>query len=227
MNAQQWRHTNSMKWQSPTYKAKRGNLQLNEARRKLCPKSPIWHQDFDLERHKKEWKEGEARRAKVAVDEKARLQAEDEQRIKNGQPGVIVAPVTREPFDGKEFEISRSNVLCEPTIFCPQWRNGKEEIAPWPSKHEMEYEGDGRIATDKLHRRFPGLPRVDGNETVNWQHRAIVPPYPFEEFYYPIPSIVDIFMRTHNIEDAQFTDAAGVDALGAELMGLLDPTDQW
>ncbi|KAK4547977.1 hypothetical protein LTR36_010696 [Oleoguttula mirabilis] len=227
MSAQQWRHTNSMKWQSPTYKAKRGNLQLNEARRKLCPKSPFWHADFDLEQHKREWKDGEARRARVPPDEKARLAAEDTKRKKFGLPPVVVAPVKPEAFGGKEFEISRSNVLCEPTIFCPQWRIHKEEIAPWPSKHEMEYEGDGRIATDKLHRRFPGLPRVDGNETVNWQHRAVIPPFPFEEFYYPIPSVVDIFMRTHEIKDTQFTDEAGTEAIGVELMGLLDSIDQW
>lgn len=202
---------------------------MNEARRKLCPRSTIWHKDFDLERHRREWKAGEARRAQASVDEKAKLETEDVERKKHGLPPVIVAPVKPEAFGGHQFEMSRSNVLSEPTIFCPQWRNNKdkEDIAPWPSKHEMEYEGDGRMATDKLHRRFLGLPRVDGNATVNWQHRALIPPYPFEEFYYPIPSVVDIFMRTHNIDDAQFTDEVGTEAIGAELMGLLDPTDQW
>lgn len=134
---------------------------------------------------------------------------------------------TRKAFDGKEFDTNHGPVLSLETIFCPAWHKGKENTAPWPSKSEMKYEGDDRISTDRLHGRFPGAPRVEGNETVNWQHRLVIAQFPFDELYYPIPSAVDIFMRTHWIADLEFSDEEGVEALGEDFMDILDPKDQW
>lgn len=227
MNSQQLRYGNTIKWQSPSYKGKRVTLQLNEARRKLCPKSPFWHQDLDLEAHKAEWNKGSNTKMEFLKKERDDLVGKKIWREELGLPVIIASIPTA--FGGKEFEENLGNVLALETIFCPQWQVGKEEIgiSPWPNKHEMEYEGDGRIATDRLHRRFPGAPRVPANDTVNWQHRAVIPQYAFEDFYYPIPSVVDIFMRTHRIGDSEFSDEEGMEAVGQELMGLLDPKDQW
>ena len=129
-------------------------------------------------------------------------------------------------FDGKDFETHHSPVLFQETIFCPQWQKGKEVIAPWPGKQEMKYEGDDRISTDILHGRFPGVPRVEGNETVTWQYRAPIPQFAFDEFYYPIPHAVEIFLRSHRVPELEFSDTEGQQSLGKEMMEMLDPQDQ-
>ena len=132
-----------------------------------------------------------------------------------------------EAFAGKDFETNHSNVLSYETIWCPQWEKGKENIADWPPKAESKYEGDDRISTDKLHRRYPGAPRVEGNDTVNWQHRAIIEQFPFDDFYYPIPNAVEIFLKTHWVDELEFKDEEGEEAIGKELMEALDSKDQW
>jgi len=258
------RHTSSRKWESNDWKNRNNNrfnnfnnftpsptnnLQLNEAKRKLCPKSPFFIDNFnDLAKHKKDWKEGEERRAQLSMQEALKQEKIDKQRADLELPPVEVAPIG-EAFGGTFLTGNRSAVLLHHTIFCPDWRKDKEAIAPWPSKHEIEYEGDGRIATDKLHRRFPPLPRVDGNETVNWQHRALVPPYALEDFYYPLPDELDICLRKFEMEDQLFREVDGElvlegdfdkimasevfprmkmeAAVGKELMAALDPVDQW
>ena len=138
-----------------------------------------------------------------------------------------IPPHIREPFAGKDFDTNHGSVLCYETIFCPRWEKGKEDIAPWPPKSEMKYEGDDRISTDRLHRRYPGAPRVEGNETVNWQHRAVIEQFPFDDFYYPIPHAVEIFLRTHWVEELEIPDEEGEEYIGKDLMGMLNPQDQW
>ncbi|KAK3696160.1 hypothetical protein LTR37_018131 [Vermiconidia calcicola] len=136
-------------------------------------------------------------------------------------------PPIRRAFDDKIFDTNHSNVLSHRTVFCPQSDKGRENVAPWPSRSEMKYEGDDRISTDRLHGRFPGVPRVEGNDTVNWQHKATIEQYPFDDFYYPIPQAFEIIDRTHFVAELEFTDQEGEQILGKELMGLLDPQDQW
>ncbi|CAK1355740.1 uncharacterized protein RHO25_000592 [Cercospora beticola] len=95
-------------------------------------------------------------------------------------------------------------------------------ISNWPCREEEKYEGDGRIATDILHRRFPAVPRVQGNVTVNWQQRNFIEPCPLENYWRPLPSEVDIFMRTHYVPEVECSHEQGVQAVGQELMELLD-----
>lgn len=150
-----------------------------------------------------------------------------EERQMSQRSDFAIPPHLRPAFGGKEFDTNHSTVLCYETIFCPSWQKGKENVAPWPNKSEMKYEGDDRISTDRLHRRFPGAPRVEGNETVNWQHRAVIEQFPFDEFYYPIPHSVEIFLRTHLVADLEFSDEEGEEVLGKDFMEMLDPKDQW
>ncbi|CAK1356471.1 unnamed protein product [Cercospora beticola] len=62
---------------------------------------------------------------------------------------------------------------------------------------------DGRIATDILHRRLSAVPRVQGNVTVNWQQRNFIEPCLLESYWRPLPSEVDISLRTHYIPDIE------------------------
>ncbi|KAK1067672.1 hypothetical protein LTR74_006146 [Friedmanniomyces endolithicus] len=243
------RHSQSSSWQTPTYRGtgSSSKLQLNESRRKICQKSPIWHENFDLPQHRKEWKEGETRREQAAIDRtrteqmaKANLEQE------SGEPFPPPRPL-RPFFDDKPLlaspDASFSAVLTHKTIFCTTWRPAKEDVAPWPNKHEMDYEGDSRLATDRLHRRFLPLPRVVSDEGVNWQHRVVVPQYPFEEYYsiFSKPwynplgvNWEDVYFRMLRVEELEFTDAVtdavdedGRHAIGGALMAALDPEDQW
>lgn len=139
--------------------------------------------------------------------------------------------ISRKPFSGKtiagpEHTEWKSYVLCVKTVFTPNFACGKEHIASWPSRTEQKYEGDDRIATDKLHGRFPGAPRVQGNETVNWQHRNVIAQYDFENYHY-IPREEEVFFRTHYVDEADLpTEEEAVHMLGSELLEMLDPVDQ-
>ena len=196
---------------------------LNKARRRACPRSFAWTADLDLRSHRKEHRSmRERRNFRKSNHELSAM-------LTWSRLHLPSLPPIRTAFDGKGFASSHSNVLSQPTIFCPQWSMDKEFIAPWPEREEMVYEGEGRIKTDRLHRRFPGAPRVDGNDTVAWSHRTFLDPYPFENFYYPLPTEVDVFMRTHWIPGIEFFDHQEdtLLALGTELMHALDPWDEW
>lgn len=215
-------HSSSHTWVNPKYRENEKTRMLKAARRKFCPKSTIWTEDFDLAKHKQEWAAGQARYLKAQKKARNPKHAASEN-WRNPSP----LSLTRPPFDKKSFSTNHSWVLCMETIFSPSWEKGKLNIAPWPSKSEMKYEGDDRISTDKLHRRFLGLPRLEGNDTVNWQHRAPIAQFWFDDFYYPLPSECDIFFRSHWVAESEFDDEEGRKILGGELLRLLDPKDQW
>ena len=222
-----WRremHSSSLKWESPRYKKTEQNHKLNAARQKVCRKSPFWHENFDLPKHKEDWEAGRKRKADQAMKDELAMTME---RMQLQEDVLPVPHRMHKAFGGKEFKTIGSAVLGIPTVFCTKPEDTKDQLADWPPRSEARYEGDERIQTDRLHGRFPGAPRVPGNETVNWQHRSIVYQHSFDDFYFPIPQAVDIFMRTHWIAELEFTDEEGEQALGKDLMALLDPQDQW
>ena len=59
------------------------------------------------------------------------------------------------------------------------------------------------------------------------QHRAVIEQFSFDDFYYPIPHAVEIFLRTHFVADLEISDEEGEEALGKDFMEMLDPKDQW
>ena len=217
-------YTSSRTWVSPRVKENGQRSALNFARRKLCPNSPFWSANFDVVAHKQDWEAGRTRNSEQKMARDLEV-AEDRQRLQNTR--FPVPPHIRPPFDGKEFETNHSAVLCYETIFSPYWEKGKEKFAAWPSKSEAKYEGDDRISTDRLHGRFPGAPRVEGNETVSWQHRGVIEQFPFDDFYYPIPQAVEIFLRTYWVAELEISDEEGHHSLGKDLMEMLDLRDQW
>ena len=214
-------HSNSKKWVAPRVRENQDRLRLNNARRKICPNSPFWTHDFDIVRHRQEWEQELKRSFEKKVD-RIFQQAAERERLQ-----LPPTPSIKPAFGGKKFSGNYSSVLCMQTVFCPGFDspNRQKELAPWPSKAEMKYEGDERISTDRLHGRFLGAPRVGGNETVTWMQRRLVEQYSFDDFYYPIPNVVDIFMRSHLVPDTEFTDEEGREILGTELMEMLDLKD--
>lgn len=202
-------------------------------RRRLCPRSPFLPMNFNFTEHDKEWTEAERR----CKDKKNAYQIDViEYRQKEQGKDFPVPPTVRKCFDGKESDYHQSMVLSRETVFSPTFHKdpglrdlvrGNGFVAPWPEKTEMKYEGDDRISTDKLHARFLGVPRaISENGTCNWQQRTAVVPYLLDRFY-PSFNPVDIFMRTHKIEELEVDDQEGQELIGKDLMGMLDQEDIW
>jgi len=246
---------NSKKWIAPGVREKQRHEKLNQARAKICKESPFWHLNFDVETHRREFAALQQARLDASGSLTASSSGGSPHiRSELGNPPCTPphlsqtdsseTPPTTPPgsaytaFSGKlgadtdaatsTFNTNLSPVLCLPTIFTPNYKLGKQFIAPWPSRSEMKYEGDDRIATDKLHSRFLGAPRVEGNETVNWQHRNVIEQYPLENYNH-IPTTLEVFERTHHIPgleaDGEFVEEAW-HLLGRELYELLDPIDR-
>lgn len=220
-------YSSSRSWVNPKIKENAQRQRLNMARRKVCPRSPFWSADFDIEAHRKEWELGRSRR----IEQRLMNEFDDaEARKKTSSERFPVRPKPRTAFGGKTFETHYSPVLSMETIFCPNFEqgdNGRANIAPWPSKSEMKYEGDDRISTDQIHGRVLASPRVEGNETVSWQMRGMIQQYTMDDFLYPPPDDVVIMHRTWWIGEFEFTDEQGEEAIGKELMSMMEPEDQW
>jgi hypothetical protein len=84
-----------------------------------------------------------------------------------------------------------SRVLGEQTIWCHDWENGKDEIAPWPSVAELKWEGDDRAKTGVG--RFPPLPREMGPPGLPWNQLPCVDQYPIDQVA-RIPTMEDVYL---------------------------------
>lgn len=82
-------------------------------------------------------------------------------------------------------------VLGEKTIWCTDWKNGKEEVAPWPTLAEMKWEGDDRAKTNVG--RFLPLPRELGPASLAWNQLPVVEQYPMDQIN-KIPTMEDIYL---------------------------------
>jgi hypothetical protein len=93
---------------------------------------------------------------------------------------------------------NRGRVLGEKTIWCVDWQNGKEDIAPWPCLAEMKWEGDDRAKT-KVGRFLP-LPREEGPPGLAWSQMQVVEQYPLDQVA-RIPTMEDIYLPVDEIDD--------------------------
>ncbi|OAL50250.1 hypothetical protein IQ07DRAFT_509969 [Pyrenochaeta sp. DS3sAY3a] len=82
-------------------------------------------------------------------------------------------------------------VLGSQTIWCTDWQNGKEEVAPWPTMAEMKWEGDDRAKTGVG--RFLALPREEGPAALMWNQLPIIEQYPLDQTA-KIPTLEDIYL---------------------------------
>ncbi|KAF2829725.1 hypothetical protein CC86DRAFT_367668 [Ophiobolus disseminans] len=82
-------------------------------------------------------------------------------------------------------------VLGEETIWCADWLDGKDEVAPWPSLAEMKWEGDDRAKTGVG--RFLPLPREEGPPGLAWNQLPCVEQYPIDQVA-RIPTMEDVYL---------------------------------
>ena len=118
-------------------------------------------------------------------------------------------------FDGKNFEDGNSGVLALETIWTP-WNESSSNRpqAPWPCYQEMKEEGDERNTSG--FGRFPALPRVKTNDTVNYKHRGVLVAAPFDRVWpVPPPETVD-----GGVGDSD--DAIAEALLGRDLLSAID-----
>ena len=93
---------------------------------------------------------------------------------------------------------NRGRVLGEKTIWCVDWQNGKEEIAPWPCVAEMKWEGDDRAKTTVG--RFLPLPREQVPPGLTWSQMQVIEQYPLDQVA-RIPTMEDIYLPVDEIDD--------------------------
>lgn len=85
---------------------------------------------------------------------------------------------------GRRLEDFRSTVLAQTTIWRPgELDNPSRPQAPWPDSSERKHEGYQRVRSG--YSRFPPLPRVPGNPTVNWKQRSPIMAYEFDQVGLP------------------------------------------
>lgn len=84
------------------------------------------------------------------------------------------------------------------TIWCKDWQNGKDEIAPWPCLAELRWEGDDRAKTGVG--RFPPLPREQGPPGLSWNQLQAVEQYAIDQIA-RIPTMEDVFLPVDEIDD--------------------------
>ncbi|KAF9698493.1 hypothetical protein EKO04_003651 [Ascochyta lentis] len=89
-------------------------------------------------------------------------------------------------------------ILGEKTIWCKDWQNGKDEIAPWPCLAEMKWEGDDRAKTGVG--RYPPLPREQGPVGLPWNQLQAVEQYPLDQIA-RIPTMEDVYLPVDEIDE--------------------------
>ncbi|CAI6252998.1 unnamed protein product [Periconia digitata] len=102
------------------------------------------------------------------------------------------------PNGNDTLQGNTSRALAMKTIWCPDWKNGKEEIANWPTLQEMKWEGDDRAKTGVG--RFPPLPRENGPPSIPWNQLPVVEQYELDEVA-RIPTLEDVLLPVDEIPD--------------------------
>lgn len=197
-------HTNSRTWVNPKthFQSKWASIYRNlkdmsiikEVLNPRAPPSAIG--SFCVPKTFNEWFDHELEvandRAKTA---RRRLYAAQEHKLRPRHPDLPIAgemaPITMRPFGGRVFGDGRSSVLSMPSIWSPwecdtvswiAWEGERRRPeALWPCEEEMKEEGNERMTSG--FRRFLALPRVPGNDTVNWKQKKVLPMLEFDEIW--------------------------------------------
>ena len=122
-------------------------------------------------------------------------------------------------FRGKTFEHKNySSVLVCPSVWARMYEPPAERPdPPWPCVEEMKEEGDERNTSG--FRRFPALPRVPGNDTVQYKLKAIQDFLPFDTIW-KLPTRESVEAANEKTSPEEFEKMEGY--LGRSLLDALD-----
>ncbi|KAF2848741.1 hypothetical protein T440DRAFT_145630 [Plenodomus tracheiphilus IPT5] len=180
---------NSRTWTSPDVQAQQDFLVVRNSMRRQFRNSEV-----------AKWKLGDyiAHREAMVASQAEKLASKLQMRETASVVGSCVIPLeTQESlrkwgFNGNFDEYgNKGRVLGEPTIWCNDWKNGKDEVAPWPSMAEMKWEGDDRAKTGVG--RFLPLPREQGPPSLAWSSLPVVDQYPIDQVA-KIPTMEDVYL---------------------------------
>lgn len=105
--------------------------------------------------------------------------------LKRMKKASVCNEVILPALGGTQFGDFRSTVLARKTIWRPdEIENPSRPQAPWPDSSERKHEGYQRVRSG--YSRFPPLPRVPGNPTVNWKQRSPINAYDFDQVGQPV-----------------------------------------
>lgn len=131
----------------------------------------------------------------------------------------ILKERVRAAFARKNFDDGRSSVTAQETIWAPWSRPTlRRPFASWPCHQEMKEEGDERNTSG--FGRFPALPRIAANETVNYKYRNVIEATDLDRVW-PLPPVLPI------LDDAEgplngFNDEGEESLLNSDLLAALD-----
>ena len=122
-------------------------------------------------------------------------------------------------FRGKTFEHKNySSVLVCPSVWARMYEPPAERPdPPWPCVEEMKEEGDERNTSG--FRRFLALPRVPGNDTVQYKLKAIQTFLPFDAIW-KLPTKESVEAANEKTSPEEFEKMEGY--LGRSLLDALD-----
>ena len=122
-------------------------------------------------------------------------------------------------FRGRAFEHKNySSVLVFPSVWARMYEAPVERPDPlWPCVEEMKEEGDERNTSG--FRRFPALPRVPGNDTVQYKLKAIQPFLTFDTIW-ELPTKESIEAANEKYSPEETKEMEGY--LGGSLLDALD-----
>jgi hypothetical protein len=179
---------NSRTWISPDAQAQQEFLIVRNAMRRLFKHSDVakWKlSDYVAHREAMVASQANQLARKVKAKEKALG-------ITSPMPYELQETLRRFGLDGNFDEQGNfGRVLGEPTIWCRNWEDGKDEIAPWPSMAEMKWEGDDRAKTGVG--RFLPLPREEGPPGLMWNQLPAIEQYPMDQVC-KIPTMEDVYL---------------------------------
>lgn len=179
---------NSRTWMSPDAQVQQEFLMVRNAMRRLFKNSDIakWKLS-DYVAHKEAMLASQANKLANKVKNK-----EDARAMSSPISSDIQNVLTRCGLEGNFEEIGNyGRALGEQTIWCNDWENGKDEIAPWPSMAEMKWEGDDRAKTGVG--RFLPLPREEGPPGLMWNQLPAIEQYPIDQVC-KIPTMEDVYL---------------------------------
>ncbi|KAF1836838.1 hypothetical protein BDW02DRAFT_587065 [Decorospora gaudefroyi] len=179
---------NSRTWMSPDAQAQQEFLIIRNSMRRLFKHSDVakWKlSDYVAHREAMVASQANKLARKVKVKEEARHLSPE---IPPGTREFLLRCGVEGNFD-EQGNFGR--VLGEQTIWCEDWENGKDEIAPWPSMAEMKWEGDDRAKTGVG--RFLPLPREEGPSGLMWNQLPAIEQYPIDQVC-KIPTMEDVYL---------------------------------
>lgn len=185
-------------------------VKYNLVSTELIPRSPFVPKTFS------EWLIHRAEMSEINANDLSRKLANKEAEVasKKLRERVLAA------FARMNLDDGRSGVLSQETVWAPWSRpTTRRPQASWPCYQEMKEEGDERNTSG--FGRFPALPRIQANETVNYKHRNVIEATDFDRVW-PRPPVSP--PPAENPEDSEAV-SGGVkpeNLLSSDLLAALD-----